>query len=208
MSTIVLAMPSPNRLKRTYDDTGLDGALQSGHGTPTAGIPQSSPQLSLCSGIDPQSRSQLPTSRSGQSRDCSPLPSTMSATAAVTSTHMTSAPSTSTVDLPKKRKLTPAEREAKRVEKEAKDRQKAEEKAQKDEEKRIKDAEMEEKRKSKETQKQQKEDEKKKKEDEKTKKERVSCNTFYVTCRMKYTNESKVSITIERFLCPTFTTDG
>ena len=191
MSTLTLGMASPNALKRTYAEAGLD------HPT----YDQSSP-------VNFQSLAAPPTfaSSHGCTSSQDPLAPQQPSTPEGFDSAGGNIPSgTAPTDPPeppvKKAKLTFAEKEVKRIEKEFKDRQKAEEKAKREEEKtkkeeerqrkeaekakreedkRAKDAEREEKRRVKEEQarmrqeeKKQKEDERQKKEEEKNKKARV-----------------------------------
>ena len=202
MSTLTLGMASPNALKRTYAEAGLD------HPT----YDQSTPAHF-------QSLATPPAFESSQSCTSSqiPLAPQQSSTASesfnpagsiIPPENTPTAPSEPAV---KKAKLTFAEKEVKRIEKEFKDRQRAEEKAKREEEKakkeeerirkeaekeaekarreedkRAKDAEREEKRRVKEEQarmrqeeKKQKEDERQKKEEEKNKKARVRIFDIY-----------------------------
>ena len=189
-------MASPNALKRTYAEAGLDHPtydpsspvhFQSVVTPPAFGSTQSctSNQIPL----DPQHSSTASTGFTSAGEIIPPE----------------NAPAATSEPAVKKAKLTFAEKEVKRIEKEFKDRQKAEEKAKREEEKtkkeeerarkeaekeaekarreedkRAKDAEKEEKRRVKEEQtrmrqeeKKQKEDERQKKEEEKNKKARV-----------------------------------
>ena len=202
MSTLTLGMASPNALKRTYAEAGLD------HPT----YDQSSPAPF-------QSLATTPTFESNHSCTSSQTPFAPQHSN-TTSEGFNSAgaimpheniPTASSEPAVKKAKLTFAEKEVKRIEKEFKDRQKAEEKAKREEEKakkeeervrreaekeaekarreedkRAKDAEKEEKRRVKEQQarmrqeeKKQKEDERQKKEEEKNKKARVRISNVY-----------------------------
>ena len=186
MSTLTIGMASPNALKRTYAEAGLD------HPT----YDQSSPAHF-------QSLATTPTFESSQSCTSSqnllaPQQSNTasegfnSASAIIPHENTPTASSESAV---KKAKLTFAEKEVKRIEKEFKDRQKAEEKvkreeekakkeeergrreaekeaekARREEDKRAKDAEKEEKRRLKEEQARMRQEERKQKEDERLKK--------------------------------------
>ena len=170
MSTAVLAMASPNSLKRTYEEAELEperSAYCSDHQQP-APTPPEPTTINLPLSIPHSSPSAGPPTVGGDICNTFGAP----------------------VDsAPKKTKLTFAEKESKRVEKEVKDRQKAEERAKKEderlkrekeraereeerlkkvEEKRVKD---EEKRKAKEERDRLKEEEKAKKDEEKQKKE-------------------------------------
>lgn len=201
MSTLTLGMASPNALKRTFAEAGLD------HPT----YDQNSPAHF-------QSLTAPPAFESSQSCTPSqnPLASQHSSTASegfspVGAILLPENAPTATEPAVKKAKLTFAEKEVKKIEKEVKDRQRAEEKAKREEEKakkeeerirkesekeadkarreedkRAKDAEREEKRRVKEEQarirqeeKKQKEDERQKKEEEKNKKARVRIFNIY-----------------------------
>ena len=201
MSTLTLVMASPDALKRTYTEAGLD------HST----YDQNSPTNFQCLAVPPAFAS---TQSCTSSQD--PLAPPQSSTPEGFNSadgHIPSenAPTATSEPPVKKAKLTFAEKEVKRIEKEFKDRQKAEEKAKRDEEKakkeeerarkeaekeaekakreedkRAKDAEKEEKRKAKEElarirqeEKKQKEDERQKKEEDKNKKARVGFFDHY-----------------------------
>ena len=195
MSTLTLGMASPNALKRTYAEAGLDHPTydqSSLANFQSLAAPTASASTQSCiSSQDPLAPPHSST-REGFNSTVENIPSENALTA-------------TTEPLIKKAKLTFAEKEIKRIEKEFKDRQKAEEKAKREEEKakkeeerarkeaekeaekakreedkRAKDAEREEKRRAKEEQarirqeeKKQKEDERQKKEEDKNKKARV-----------------------------------
>ena len=195
MSTLTLEMASPNALKRTYAEAGLDHLTYD----------QSSP-ANFQSLAAPPTFANTQSCASSQAplvpQHCSTPEGINSADGIIPYENASTATSEVAV---KKAKLSFAEKEVKRIEKEFKDRQKAEEKAKREEEKakkeeerarkeaekeaekakreedkRAKDAEREEKRRVKEEQarmrqeeKKQKEDERQKKEEEKNKKARV-----------------------------------
>lgn len=186
MSTLTLGMASPNALKRTYADAGLD------HPTYDQSSPTNFQSLAV-----PPAFASTQSCTSSQDPLAPPHSSTPEGFDFADGNIPSENASTSTSEQPvKKAKLTFAEKEVKRIEKEFKDRQKAEEKAKREEEKakkeeerarkeaeketekakreeekRAKDAEREEKRKAKEEQARIKQEEKKQKEDERQKKE-------------------------------------
>ncbi len=187
MSTLTLGMASPNALKRTYAEAGLDhqtynqsspAAIQS-----LATPPAFASTQSCTSSQNPLAPQHSSTASEGFNSAGGMIPPE-------------SAPTATSEPPIKKAKLTFAEKEVKRIEKEFKDRQKAEEKAKREEEKtrkeeeraqreaekeaekarreedkRAKDAEKEEKRRVKEEQARMRQEEKKLKEDERQKKE-------------------------------------
>ena len=190
MTTLAPPMASPNALKRSSEEAGLDVTATGQHG------------------IVDFTSSQLPRAEPGsyQEDDSGALAARSSRASSLTASNTDSllrevsipptAPNQPATSPPKRRKLTFAEKESKRLEKEAKDLKKAQEKAKKDEEKRLKDEEAkeqkrkkeeekDERRKIREAEKQVKEEERKRKEaerkareEEKTKKDKVSslCN--------------------------------
>ena len=196
MSTLTLGMASPNALKRTYAEAGLDHPTYD-NSSPAHFSSLATPPASASTQIYTSSQTQLAPQYSSTASEGS-----CSADGIIPPENARTATSEAAV---KKAKLTFAEKEVKRIEKEFKDRQKAEErlkreeekakkeeervrreaekeaeKVRREEDKRAKDAEREEKRRVKEEQarmrqeeKKQKEDEKHKKEEEKNKKARV-----------------------------------
>lgn len=185
MSTLTLGMASPNALKRTYAEAGLD------HPT----YDQSTPANFQTLAVPPAFAStQGCTSSQGPVAPQQFTPEGFNSAGGIIPSENAT---TSTLDPPlKKSKLTFAEKEVKRIEKEFKDRQRVEEKAKKEEEKakkeeerarkeaekeaekarreedkRAKDAEREEKRRIREEQARMRQEEKKQKEDERLKKE-------------------------------------
>ena len=180
-------MASPQPLKRSFSDTGLDSGFERTQDEMIRNVSKEMPQ-STPGGSD---TGDLPIKSTERSRASSPVPSTSNS---ITAHHESSANDGKTLSgtPTKKRKLALEEKEVRKIEKEfrdrqkaeerakrdqekeIKDRQRAEEKAKKEEEKRARDLEKEERRQAKEAQLKQKEEEKQKKEDEKSKKERVS----------------------------------
>ena len=191
-TTLTLGMASPNALKRTYAEAGLDHPTYDqsspAHFQDVATPPAFASTQSCTSSQNPLAPQHSGTA-SGDFNSAGGI------------IHPENPPTATSEPLVKKAKLTFAEKEVKRIEKEFKDRQKAEEKtkreeekakkeeervrkeaekARREEDKRAKDAEREEKRRFKEEQarirqeeKKQKEDERQKKEEEKNKKARV-----------------------------------
>ena len=203
MSTLTLGMASPNALKRTYAEAGLDHPTydqsSQAHFQSLATPSAFESSQSCTSSQNPLAPQHSSTASEGFNSADADIPPENTPIA-------TSEPAV------KKAKLTFAEKEVKRIEKELKDRQKAEERAKREEEKakkeeervrkeaekeaekarreedrRAKDAEREEKRRVKEEQarmrqedKKQKEDERQKKEEEKNKKARVRIRDIYM----------------------------
>ncbi|KAL9612702.1 MAG: hypothetical protein Q9167_002738 [Letrouitia subvulpina] len=187
-----MSMSSPQSLKRTYEDAGLDNAVSTRSQTTT-----------IAETSQPETMPPAPPAH---------FDPTAASTIQIAPHLITSTPPSSVCPMEspnviswsdnsgKRTKLTAAEKETKRLEKEARDSVKAEqkakkeeekarkeeqkakreeeksrreeEKAKKDEEKRAKDVEKEEKRRAKEEQNKIKEEDRKKREDEKNKKER------------------------------------
>ena len=200
MSTLTLGMASPNALKRTYAEAGLDHPTYD-ESNPANFQSLAAPPAFASTQNCASSQAPLAPQHSSTHEDFD------SAGGSIPSGNPPTDPPEPPV---KKAKLTFAEKEVKRIEKEFKDRQKAEEKAKREEEKakkeeekarkeaekeaekvkreedkRAKDAEREEKRRVKEEQarmrqeeKKQKEDERQKKEEEKNKKARVGISNI------------------------------
>lgn len=197
MSTIVLSMASPNSLKRTYEEAGLEEERpgQSRDHQHTATPAKNHITASL-------SNTQVSSSPFPSAEGANLPPTTQPAVIGHENVAV-NASNASTDQLPKKTKLTFAEKEARRVEKELKDQQKAEERAKKEEErvrkekeksereeerlkkveeKRVKDEKKrkakEERDRLKEEEKAKKDEERQKKEEEKNKKTRVCAFLF------------------------------
>ena len=196
MSTLTIGMASPNALKRTYAEAGLDHPTYDqsspAHFQSLAPTPTFEGSQSCTSGQNPLAPQHPNAASEGFNSAGAIIPHENTSTA-------------SSEPVVKRTKLTFAEKEVRRIEKEFKDRQKAEEKtkreeekakkeeererreaereaekARREEDKRAKDADKEEKRRVKEEQarmrleeRKQKEDERQKKEEEKNKKARV-----------------------------------
>ena len=168
MGTLAFSMASPESLslKRTYDEAGLDNAVQNRQASPIVfealSFPQTATDSSRHLPVAP------PTTDHNRPSSLPPKCTSVMAGSPQLQSSLNTLPASTTT---KRLKLTVAEKEAKRLEKEAKDRQRAEEKSKKDEEKRLKDAEKEEKRRLKEEQSKLKEEERKVKEEEKKRKD-------------------------------------
>ena len=182
-------------MKRTFADTGLNSV--EGHQDVTMPVPMTSDAVPP--GTDSMADA-VPTSMLVESRETSPLSSTMSSLSRENSVspavQLTQSTENQQPPPSKRRKLTFAQKEVLRIEKQFKDQQKAEEKARKDEERRVKEEERrikeeeskeakrkreeerEEKKRMRDADKQAKDEEKRKrekaKEEEKAKKEKVS----------------------------------
>ncbi|KAL9127467.1 MAG: hypothetical protein Q9217_003667 [Psora testacea] len=170
-------MSSPSSLKRTFDEAGLEAAMEDSNVHKSFSPPPSQP-MPVTSQTPSPALAPTVFSTSNPPVDDGPMPFT-------SMTPNLEPMATSTASTTKKARLTFAEKEARRMGKECKEQQKAEERARKDEErirkeeekakkvdeKKIRDAEREQKRKAKEEKDRLREEEKAKREEEKRQKE-------------------------------------
>lgn len=232
MTTLLLPMPSPTSLKRTYTDAGLgepesfaeDRGELPIYSTTQSTAPDASNPLPPASSL-PILQHTSGTSDTAKYDNSQPPTDVATSNATYTKTTTTSTK--------KKTKLTYEEREVLRIEKEFKERQKLQDKAKKDEEKakiaqekaekeaqrveekRIRDAEKEDRRKLKLEQNRQREEEKLLKQEEKNKKARVGhCTSSMLTrltdntvstpngCFLWTTKQQRSSVALPRYSQP------
>ncbi|KAL6722227.1 chromatin assembly factor-I (CAF-I) p90 subunit [Lecanora helva] len=163
MSTLTMAMASPNSLKRSYDESGL-GKPDHILSAPSDQIPLPSVEEVPIQPSDVAPSANPATKGSAAPNDSSPCKTDMTGMASSVATAQAPA---------KKHKLTLQEKEIKKIEKEFKEREKAEAKAKKEEERELKGREKAEAKAKKDEEKAKKGSEKTKKEEEKMARKKV-----------------------------------